>query len=922
MTNEPTGSVAQATSREFVSGQRLFGRYTLVKVLGRGGMGVVWLARDEVLERKVALKFLPDLMIHDRAAVGQLKQETRRCLELTHPHIVRIHDFIHDERSGCISMECVDGETLSNLRVEKENSVFDPDEIGPWIAQVCDALDYAHNRANVIHCDLKPSNLMVNQRGDLKITDFGIARSLTDSVSRLTVHQGRSGTLAYMSPQQLNGERCTLLDDIYSLGATIYELLTSKPPFYSGNIDRQICERVAPSMTDRRKELNIEPVFVAPIWEGAVAACLAKDPSRRPQSAAEVAQLLELATARTATRTGTRMTAAGGNRTRRKLLFIGSIAALCIGVLLAVTVTQPGVASRIKTWIAELFPPPPPPLPPAVPEKSIAVLPFENLSADPENAFFTDGVQDEILTDLAKIADLKVISRTSVMQYKTGAKRNLREIANALGVAHVVEGSVQRAANRVRVSAQLIDARTDSHLWADHYDRPLGDVFAIQSEIAKAVADQLQAKLSPSEKAVIEQPPTADIAAYDDYVRAKALLVVSADARQGSKLYQAGQLLEHAIARDPTFLLAYCKLAYVHQELYYVGFDHTAQRRDQANEAMRKALELGPDRGEAHLAAVWVYYHCYFDYDRARSELEKARKALPNESEVFALAGYMDRRQGRWKEQIENLEHAARLDPRNIEILHGLAQGYQLLRQFPDVAAVLDRILAITPADALTRIARGAVDLDWHANTRPLHAIIQNIIAEDPNAGAAFAQDWLDHALCERNSTEAQLALRLIPQEGVTSVTIRICRPFSEGLTARAFKDTDAATKSFVAARAEMERVLQADPAYPQALSVMGMIDAALGRKEDAAREARRAIEVHPREKDQFTYAELIKNLAITYAWSGNKEAALKELDGLLQIPAPLSYGNLRLHPYWDPLRGDPRFDQLVEESRKPVAVK
>jgi TolB-like protein/Tfp pilus assembly protein PilF len=558
----------------------------------------------------------------------------------------------------------------------------------------------------------------------------------------------------------------------------------------------------------------------------------------------------------------------------------------------------------------------------AAPEKSIAVLPFENRSDDQANAYFADGVQDEILTDLTKVADLKVISRTSVMQYKTGVKRNLREIANALGVAHVVEGSVQRAANRVRVTAQLIDARTDTHLWAEHYDRPLGDVFAIQSEIAKAVADQLQAKLSPREKAAIEERPTADVAAYDYYVHAKVLLAVSTDSRQGEYLYQAARFLEQAIARDPTFLLAYCKLAYVHQELYYTGFDHTASRLAQANEALRKALELAPDRGEPHLAAVWVYYHCYFDYKRARSELKIARSALPNEPEVFALAGYMDRRQGNWKEHIQNLERAARLDPRNIEILHGLAQGYQLLRQFPEMAAVLDRMLAITPADPLTRVARGAVDFEWRADTTRLHAIINDIIAEDPNAGAAFAQDWLVQALCERNPDEIRSALTLIPREGITSVTVRICHPFYEGLAARALNETDAAKNAFVAARAEMEKIVQAEPDYPQALSVLGMIDAALGRKEDAVREARQAIELHPLEKDQLTYAELIKNLAVVYAWTGEKEAALNELKVLLQIPAPISYGQLRLHPYWDPLRGNPRFDKLVQESTKPVAIK
>src|SRR5947199_7061009 len=471
----------------------VFGRYKLIKVLGRGGMGIVWLARDEELERHVALKFLPDLMIQDRALLDQLKRETKRCLELTHPHIVRIHDFVHDERSGCISMEYVDGETLSNLRAEKERKVFEPHEIAGWIAQLCDALDYAHNHAKVIHCDLKPANLMVNQRGDLKISDFGIARSLSDSVSRLTVEQGRSGTLVYMSPQQLNGERCTHLDDIYSLGATIYELLTSKPPFYSGNIDRQICERVAPSMTKRRKELDIEPASVPQVWEDAVAACLAKDPSQRPQSAAEIAQRLQLA------RGPTRTSKAPPKSLTRKALLVGGIAAVSILVLAGLYV---GVLKRQTKPIPQVA---------AIPEKSIAVLPFENLSDQKENAYFTEGVQDEILNDLAKVGDLQVISRTSVMQYKAGTQRNLRQIARELGVAHVLEGSVQRTGDRVRVSAQLIDARTDTHLWADRYDRDLADVFAIESELAKTIVAQLKSKLSADEKAAIEKAPTTDL---------------------------------------------------------------------------------------------------------------------------------------------------------------------------------------------------------------------------------------------------------------------------------------------------------------------------------------------------------------------------------------------------------------------------
>src|SRR5947207_6990260 len=299
MRGERTGSASDVTQGEFVGGQRLFSRYTLIKILGKGGMGIVWLAHDEELERQVALKFLPDLIMHDAAVLSDLKRETRRCLELTHKNIVRIYDFVHDECSGCISMEYVDGDTLSNLRCDKERKVFEPAELTDWMSQLCDALDYAHNYAHIIHRDLKPANLMVNQRGELKVSDFGIARSLGDSMSVITMAGGRSGTLVYMSPQQLAGERGTHLDDIYSLGATLYDLLTSKPPFYSGNIDRQIHERVAPSMTERRKELDIEPALVPQVWEDAVGACLAKDPSRRPQSAGEIAQRLHLSSAQT-----------------------------------------------------------------------------------------------------------------------------------------------------------------------------------------------------------------------------------------------------------------------------------------------------------------------------------------------------------------------------------------------------------------------------------------------------------------------------------------------------------------------------------------------------------------------------------------------------------------------------------------------
>jgi serine/threonine protein kinase/TolB-like protein/Tfp pilus assembly protein PilF len=374
-----------------------------------------------------------------------------------------------------------------------------------------------------------------------------------------------------------------------------------------------------------------------------------------------------------------------------------------------------------------------PPLAQTALEKSVAVLPFENLSRDPDNAFFADGVQDEILTDLAKIADLKVISRRSVMQYKSEAKRNLLQIAHELGVANIVEGSVQRAGNRVRVNAQLVDARTDRHLWGQTYDRDLADVFAIQSEIAKTIADQLQAKLSPDEKNSIERPPTNDVTAFDLYTRAKNLLLtVSVTSTGKGDLLQAADLLNQAVARDPSFFQAYCQLAYTHDVLYLLGFDHTSGRLASAENAVEAASRLGPGAGEAHLARAENLYRGYLDYDGALAELEVAHQTLPNDPRVVELKGYIERRRGRWGESTQDLERAVELDPRNISTLQQLALSYQVCRRYAEEKLLWDRIFAIVPDNAEAAAGRSLAELYSKADTRPLHQVIDSIRARIP----------------------------------------------------------------------------------------------------------------------------------------------------------------------------------------------
>jgi TolB-like protein/class 3 adenylate cyclase/Tfp pilus assembly protein PilF len=553
----------------------------------------------------------------------------------------------------------------------------------------------------------------------------------------------------------------------------------------------------------------------------------------------------------------------------------------------------------------------------SIPEKSIAVLPFENLSRDPDNAFFTDGVQDEILTDLAKIADLKVISRTSVMQYKTGAPRNLREIGQQLGVAHVVEGSVQRAVNKIRVNAQLIDARSDTHLWAQTYDRDLADVFAIQSEIAKAIADQLQAKLSPNEKAAIEKPPTTDLAAFDLYSRAKSLLLTAAfNAANEPNVRKAIELLDEAVKRDPSFFDAYCQLAYAH-ELFYAGFgDHTPARLALAEAAVQAATRLRPDSGETHLARAQYLYFGRRDYAGALAELESARRALPNGPRIFELSGYILRRRGDQEEGLRNLQRAVELDPRNFFTLQQIALSYQYLGRYADSIAALNRALNIVPENVETRANRGLYELCWKGDTRPLRQTIDSILAQGPSAIASTADNWFQCALAEHDAAAAERALVALGDNPCWGEgTIILSRSFGEGLLARMTKDEARARTAFEAARTQQEKRVQAQADYGPALCILAMIDAGLGHKELALEEGRRAIALTPVEKDVDNGSRVIQYFAITAAWAGEKELALQQVETGLRAPdasLALSYGALKLLPFWDPLRGDPRFEKIV----------
>jgi len=899
VSGEQTGSASDVTQREFVGGQRLFGRYTLIKILGRGGMGIVWLAHDEELERDVALKFLPDLIIHDAAVLSGLKRETRRCLELTHKNIVRIYDFVHDERSGCISMEYIDGDTLSNLRCDKERKVFEAAELTDWMSQLCDALDYAHNYAHIIHRDLKPANLMVNQRGELKVSDFGIARSLGDSMSAITMAGGRSGTLSYMSPQQLAGERGTHLDDIYSLGATLYDLLTSKPPFYSGNIDRQIHERVAPPMTERRKEFNIEPALVPPVWEETVAACLAKDPAKRPQSAAEVAQRLQFASPQIKP-----VTTVSATGPKSKVLLGAGVAAL---IFLALAGWYFGILKRQTKPVAVVTKPPQSQAA-AIPEKSIAVLPLENLSDEKENAYFADGIQDELLSNLSKIKDLKVISRTSVMQYKSGITRNLKEIAQQLVVSNVIEGSVRRSGDHVRVSVQLIDALTDRHIWGQTYDRTLTDALALEGELATEIASAVGATLTPQEKALVASKPTNNPAAYDAYLRGRALMGASAFDR--STLEGAIRSYQEAVKLDPNFALAWAYLSYRQSDYYWVGFDRSPARLAAAKDALDRALALNPNLPETHLALGYYRYYGERDFTAALAEFQQAEQGLPNNGDVNRAIGVIQRRLGHWDEAIASLRRAVELDPRNVEVSDVLAITYIVVRRFPEALAIADRVLALEPTntDALwvkalvfwsTGDLKAVEPLLANPGTDPLMRGMQALYERR----YAAAIEIFSKALADKPDDERWKPLL-----------------FELGLSQQRAGDVAAARATYQQAAQHFQRQLDkvARDSFKEAdlHAYLGQAYAGLGEATSAVAEGQKAMALHPASKDPFEGPGQEETMARIYALLGDADHAIPILKRLLQIPYIATPALLRLDPVWDQIRNDPRFQELAAEKK------
>ena len=872
--------------------QMEFGDYQIIEEIGRGGEGVVYRARQKSLNRTVALKVIGLGKWSSTPHLKRFRHEAEAAASLEHPQIVPIYEIGERDGSCYFSMKFVEGGRLDEVAQTEPMSARRAAEL---LVKIARTVQFAHEHG-ILHRDIKPGNILLDKNGEPHLTDFGLAR-LIEQESTITNSFDVLGTPSYMAPEQAAGhtKELTAAADVYSLGAVFYQMLTGEPPFAGGTTYetiRLVLETEPRNPRTRSPKLDIDVATIC-------LKCLEKNPANRYPTAKALAEDLERWLRHEpiqARRTG--IFSRAGKWVRRNPA-VTTLAAVIVALALVVgTLWWRTLSARL-------------------PQSGIAVLPFENLSDEKEHAFFADGVQDDILIKLAKIADLKVISRTSVMQYR--GKQDVRQIANALRVSHVLEGTVRRSGGKVHVNAQLVDTRTDAGVWAEEYDRDLNEVFAIETEVAQSIANRLRAKVSARERLAMQERPTQDLVAYDFYVHAAALIDEASYAPEQERwkdYFQAVELLDRAIARDPAFLLAYCRLAEAHDELYFQNGDHTPSRLELANAAINSAFRLKPDSAGAHLALARHLYHGYFDYDHARDELAIAARTLPNDARIFEWSGYIDRRQNRWHEAVRNFERAMELDPRNVKIFTGAAVTYSVMRDYGQARETSDRLITLEPNNIHARVLRARIDFDERADTRPLHAVIEKILRDDP-ASAGNLVGWRFYlALYEHDFASADRALAPLIENKHTTFRVRwdeiyFSRAYAEGLLARIKGDAAAARAAFTAARAQEEAV-RARPDDGQTFCLLGLIDAGLGRKEEALREGRRALELIPVAKDTNAGPQVLYFFAVICAWTGERDLAIEQLETLAKMPLGVSYGELRLDPHWDPLRGDPRFDKIV----------
>ncbi len=906
------GKRPQQSDHEVIAGDNRtpieFGDYELLEEIGRGSQGVVYRARQKSLNRTVALKVISLGQWASQAHVKRFRREAEAAARLNHSGIVPIYEVGERDGACYFSMGLVEGGQLDAMlesasRTDSsrgEREPIPPRRAAELIVKVARTVYYAHEHG-ILHRDIKPGNILLDQKGEPHLTDFGLAR-LVETESTVTRTREVLGTPSYMAPEQAAGEtaKVSSATDVYGLGAVLYQLLTDHPPFVGGTSYETIrllldTEPRQPRLWNRKIDRELSTICLK---------CLEKDPKRRYPSPLALAEDLEhwlkhepIQAKRSGFFTHTR------KWVRRKPAI-----AVLIALLIAFAATLGWIV-----WKSEFIPQPV--------TKSVAVLPFENLSPYPDSAYFADGIQEEILTRLAKIADLRVISRTSTQHYQS-KPRNLGEIAKQLGVANVLEGSVQKIADQVRVNVRLVNAQTDSHVWADTYDRKLTDIFGIESEISKRIAHSLQVKLSGREEQALALKPTNNPEAYDAYLRG-----LSVEARNYTTAYSRDLLektagfYERAVQLDPNFAVAWAQLSRTNARLYF-NDDHTAARRDGAKIDLENAQKLEPDSPETLLALGYYQYWVLRDYESATTTFNRVRKMVPGNSDLPIALGRVARREGHWDESVAYFEQAIALDPRNIELLVDAAWTYAMLRQFPAALKLYDRALDITPNN-LDVMAVKACSYQAQGDLQQAASLLSEINSVTPVRDTFFAK--ITQLRLERNYTEAirllqsRLAQLHANSSEMSDVRVQLA------LTQRLAGDAAGAKATAEQVRNTLEAQAAAGAITTSAPVELRLSEAyaAMGESDLALKEAQRAIALSPNAKDRVGDPGLDENLAFIQMILGDKSRAISTLTRLVQTPyasrlyrpMPITPALLRLDPLWDPLRADPRFQELCQDK-------
>jgi len=866
-----------------------FGDYELFEELGRGGQGVVYRARQRSLNRTVALKIVG---LGQWASTPQLKrfrQEAEAAARLEHPHIVPIYEIGEHDRSCYFSMKFVEG---GQLDAALERGPMAQRAVAGLMAKVARTVQFAHEHG-ILHRDIKPGNILLDNKGQPHLTDFGLAR-LVERESTITNSRDILGTPSYVAPEQASGhiKDVTPAVDVYALGAVLYHLLAGQPPFVGVTHHETVrmvleAEPKNPRVLNQKIDSDLATICLK---------CLEKDPGKRYSSTEALAEDLE----RWLRNEPIKARRSGAIVRGRKWLQRNPTTALSITACAAFLAV--GAVLLWKTYFT-----------PAPPANGVAVLPFEDLSEDKANSYLADGIQDEILTRLSKIADLKVISRTSTDRYKS-RPANLREIAEQLGVAHIVEGSVQKSGDAVRVNVQLIKAANDSHVWADTFDRKLGDIFSFETEVARTIADRLRAKLTGQEEQSLATLPTANVEAHDAYLRGLAYSLRMT--YSPANALAAQKHLRDAVRLDPQFALAWALLSIVDARGYLAqSLPATPGLREEARQAAETALTLQPNLGEALIAKGYYHYACLMDYDAAERYFGQARDVLPNSSRLQESLAYVARRQGHWGESELYFDEAERLDPRNVTLLIQHAQSYLRLRHFPKAVQKLDQVLNITPDDpdaiaTMAKVAQAQGDLPRAAGLlTPLRLAL-----DDPSA----LETQIYQAILERRPTAVIATLKEIlakpdPVVGHFHGELWLWLGWTQHVAGNNLE----AQESWQQARSELERYAAEQPDNNAIIEDLALTHMFLGNKADALAKATTIV---PIDKDAMAGPRQLELLARVAAQTGEPDRAIAALEKLLSIPyaglidegVPLTPALLRLDPMFDPLRNDPRFQKLA----------